>query len=208
MDVRTTRRAATRQAILVLAARAFLDNGFANTSMSAIAAALGGSKRTLWAHFASKEELFAAVLEFVSHRDTLRLRLDAQAPIRDSLNTFCFTLITVMTEPDSVDFHRLVQSECKRFPELGPIFFEQAFKPIRALLTDYICEQGNLGRWDCANPIAAAELFLSLCIGGSHRRMLWGYARPTLPEIEAEARQVVDALFKIYPLKFTESADT
>ncbi|MEO6377128.1 MAG: helix-turn-helix domain-containing protein, partial [Caulobacteraceae bacterium] len=52
-----------RQAILNVACEAFLAEGYAAVSMSAIAATLGGSKATLYAYFRSKAELFAAVME-------------------------------------------------------------------------------------------------------------------------------------------------
>jgi AcrR family transcriptional regulator len=60
---RQLNKARKREAIVQVATRAFLENGYAATSMSAIADELGGSKATLWAHFSSKEELFAAVID-------------------------------------------------------------------------------------------------------------------------------------------------
>src|SRR5271155_6176249 len=52
-----------RTAILKTAHAAFLADGYAATSMSTIAARLGGSKATLYNYFGSKEELFVAVVE-------------------------------------------------------------------------------------------------------------------------------------------------
>jgi AcrR family transcriptional regulator len=52
-----------RAAIVKIAYEAFLTDGYAATSMSSIAAKVGGSKATLYNYFASKEELFAAVIE-------------------------------------------------------------------------------------------------------------------------------------------------
>src|SRR4026208_346391 len=59
---REARRRDRRGAIIGVARRSFLNNGYAATTMSSIAAELGGSKGTLWSYFPGKEELFAAVL--------------------------------------------------------------------------------------------------------------------------------------------------
>ena len=53
---------AKRRAIIAVAREAFLARGYAATSMSEIAANLGGSKGTLYNYFRSKEELFGAFM--------------------------------------------------------------------------------------------------------------------------------------------------
>src|SRR5579863_8801536 len=53
---------AKRRAIMQVARAAFLARGYAATSMSEIAAKLGGSKGTLYNYFRSKEELFEALM--------------------------------------------------------------------------------------------------------------------------------------------------
>jgi AcrR family transcriptional regulator len=53
----------TRERILSAAYRLFYKEGFARVSVDAIAAAAGVTKRTLYNHFTSKDELLAAVLD-------------------------------------------------------------------------------------------------------------------------------------------------
>ena len=48
-----------------VAREVFFEHGYSATSMSAIAARLGGSKGTLYNYFRSKEELFEAQLRDV-----------------------------------------------------------------------------------------------------------------------------------------------
>jgi AcrR family transcriptional regulator len=60
MRVRST---AKKQEIIEIAARLFDELGYERTSMSAIAAQVGGSKATLYGYFSSKEDLLRAVLE-------------------------------------------------------------------------------------------------------------------------------------------------
>lgn len=59
-------RAARREAILRGAASAFAEKGYAGTSMEDVASSAGITKLIVYRHFASKEELYDAVLEGVS----------------------------------------------------------------------------------------------------------------------------------------------
>ena len=57
-----TKSPARRQAILDVAAQTFRELGYERTTMCEIRARVGGSKATLYSYFASKEELFFAVI--------------------------------------------------------------------------------------------------------------------------------------------------
>src|ERR1700743_3190725 len=57
-----SRSDAKRRAILHVASEVFLAQGYAATSMSEIAAKVGGSKGPLSNYFRSKEELFSAFI--------------------------------------------------------------------------------------------------------------------------------------------------
>jgi len=58
-----TRSELKREAIIEAARRAFEEFGVQGTSMDKLAEMAGVSKRTVYNHFASKEELYAAVLD-------------------------------------------------------------------------------------------------------------------------------------------------
>ncbi len=74
MVKRTSEQAAeTRDAVLRAARQHFAENGYAATSLNAIAAAAGVSKGALFHHFASKEDLFLAVWT------SLQMEMDAFA---------------------------------------------------------------------------------------------------------------------------------
>jgi AcrR family transcriptional regulator len=60
---RAARRAQTRAALLDAAARIFVDRGFAGTSVEAIAAEAGYTRGAFYSNFATKEELFVALLQ-------------------------------------------------------------------------------------------------------------------------------------------------
>ena len=191
---REARRESRRDAILEVAANTFLENGYAGTTMSGIAAQLGGSKGTLWSYYPSKDVLFGAVLDRVTSafREQLTLTLNAADPMETALTKFCTKYLTKLTVPQSLALHRLVLGEAARFPEMGRIFYERAPWKTQELLACYLeaaMARGQLRRHD---PSAAAQYLISLCISQSHQQLLTG----VLHELPAERirEQVEDAV--------------
>ncbi|MGW4249510.1 TetR family transcriptional regulator, partial [Nocardia sp. NPDC004722] len=56
------RRAATRRAVALAAARLFIENGYTATTVEDIAAAAGMGLRTFYRYFAGKEDVLAPLL--------------------------------------------------------------------------------------------------------------------------------------------------
>ena len=71
-----------REAIIQAAIAEFRTNGFEVTSMDKIAATAGVSKRTVYNHFPSKDELFAAILRQLWERSTALGDRPTCSPIR------------------------------------------------------------------------------------------------------------------------------
>jgi AcrR family transcriptional regulator len=91
----------TRQAIVSAATDAFRLHGYAATTMGAVAALAGVSPRTLYRHYGSKGELFAATIA-VGMADFLeQLRAYVQRwPLRRSILT-AFTHVAIEASEDS-----------------------------------------------------------------------------------------------------------
>lgn len=191
---REARREERRLAILDVARRSFLENGYSATSMSAISAELGGSKGTLWSYFPSKEELFSAVLEqaTTAYRQHLGDLLEPSADLWITIVTFCRSFIDKITSPDSVRLHRLIASEAARFPEVGEIFYRRAPEPTQRMLAEFFAGQMAVGHMREADPLTAARALGCLCMGGLHQRVIWGIAEPTPESVEAEAQGAAD----------------
>ncbi len=71
--------AATRRKILEAAYRLFYRDGFARVGVDAVAAAAGVTKRTLYYHFSSKDELLGAVLDLQHELALARIQSWARA---------------------------------------------------------------------------------------------------------------------------------
>lgn len=185
---REARREERREAILDVAARYFREHGYAATTMSGIAAALGGSKGTLWNYYASKELLFSDVVERATRefRTQLSLTLVPAEGARVALGKFCLRYLERLTHPEGISLHRLVMGEVARFPEIGRIFYERAPLGLHRLLAGFLdsaMERGELRR---ADPFDAAQYLTALCLARSHVKILTGMS-PVLNHAQAKA---------------------
>ncbi|MEP9359639.1 TetR/AcrR family transcriptional regulator C-terminal domain-containing protein [Sphingomonas sp. KR3-1] len=195
---REARKQERREAILAIAQRVFLDQGYSAASMSAISAELGGSKGTLWSYFPSKEELFAAVLDdaTIEYRRRLADLLQPGEDVRTAILKFCTSFLAKITSADGIRLHRLVAAEVARFPEVGEIFFRRAPLPTQQLLCGFFEREmaaGNLRRDD---PLFAARVLASLCTG-VQQRMLWGLTM-TDAERDHEAELITDVFLRAF----------
>ncbi|MFL6657972.1 MAG: TetR/AcrR family transcriptional regulator, partial [Massilia sp.] len=89
-----------RLAILTAAADQFRTHGFEASSMDKIAALAGVSKRTVYNHFPSKDELFAETLMQLFHAGSASLDLpySSTAPLRDQLTTLLQLKVAMLAE--------------------------------------------------------------------------------------------------------------
>jgi AcrR family transcriptional regulator len=183
-----------RAGIVAVAREAFFTHGYGATSMSRIAARVGGSKTTLWTYFPSKQELFAAVADDLVERygKALEVSLDPADPIETSLNRFACALLTTLHTDAIVNMHRLVIGEAGRFPELGRMMYERGPARGKARLAAYFeacMDKGMLRRGDGLH--AAHQLSAMLQAGSAQRRMLGLIERPDDPALEREAEEAV-----------------
>jgi AcrR family transcriptional regulator len=188
---REARRQSRREAILDVAAQSFLEHGYAGTTMSAIAATLGGSKGTLWSYFASKEVLFAAVIDRVTQafRAQLSLILNPRDGVEAALRRFCTEFLRKVTSPEAIALHRLVVGETNRFPEIGRIFYERAPRLTQELLAGFLADAMKHGTLCLTDPLISARQLIALCMAGGHQQMLMGIIDaipPAAIEIEVD----------------------
>jgi AcrR family transcriptional regulator len=191
-----------RQAILDVARELFQAQGYAATSMSEIAARLGGSKGTLYNYFRSKEELFAAFMI-----DTCQIgsnavfeSLEPAGPdLRQALIDLGVNFLTFLMMPNTLAVHRLVVAECGRFPELGRIFYETG--PTRgqenlAAFFAVIIEQGRLKP---ADPMEIGRWYKDILLSDVYNRTLWGVLGELTPDqLRAHVGRAVDVFLRAF----------
>jgi len=197
---REARKADRRRAILEVAERSFRERGFADTSMSTIAAELGGSKTTLWTYFPSKDALFAAVID--SKIDNFQAKLDdALIPSGGpaaALTRFGLIFLNKIMDPQSTALHRLIVAETERFPQLGETFAVRGPDRVRQRLCRYMEEEMDAGRLRRGDPLTAARQFLALCQSGCYLDRLWRPHRAVLIDAEADVAAAIDTFLRAW----------
>ncbi|HWK93021.1 MAG TPA: TetR/AcrR family transcriptional regulator [Luteimicrobium sp.] len=129
-----------RRHILTTAKDVFLQIGFERTSMDAVAAAAGTSKRSLYAHFENKDALFVAVLDLVRELYLGQLKTpDAYAGTPAEATTlFCGRFEQLLAWESQVRTFRLVIAEADRVPGSAAHYFEAIFTTTADRLADYL----------------------------------------------------------------------
>ncbi len=188
-----------REDILKVAYAAFLSEGYAATSMSSIAAKVGGSKATLYNYFSSKEELFAAVIE-EKCRDIQAMIFDADdRDFRKALTRLAERFVRLWLQDDSIATYRLITAETARFPELGRAFYMSGRHRGKQMLADYFARAQSEGKLKPANPTDIATLFLQLCKGELILQKLWNVnPDPSEAQIQAAINQTVSVFLAAY----------
>lgn len=115
-----------KSAILEQATRLFLDEGYAAATTNALVARLGGSKSTIYSYFASKEKLFASVVDHVLAQ--LKAATGEFNPPRGDVRKLLVELgerlLSIVLSADHIALARMVIAEAHRFPEIGAIYHE------------------------------------------------------------------------------------
>lgn len=108
-----------RQAIVDAAIAEFRANGFEATSMDKIAATAGVSKRTVYNHFASKDELFSQILQQLwdSSKALLAVPYRADQPLRAQLMALLGQKMALLEDAYFLDLARVAIAEAIHSPE-------------------------------------------------------------------------------------------
>jgi AcrR family transcriptional regulator len=162
------------ESILAAARRMFLAGGFGAVSMDAIAREAGASKATLYAYFASKEELFGAVVAHEGERYFHGFSVHELDPgqVEASLGEIAQRFLKLVLSPDAVAVNRITIAEAVRFPQLGEIFWRSGPERTRAQIEAFLRRADAAGTLSVPDPRLAAEQFIALLRGDAHLRQL------------------------------------
>jgi TetR/AcrR family transcriptional regulator of autoinduction and epiphytic fitness len=89
-EIKTRKKSKKRVAILDGAIEVFIDMGYELASMDKIAETAGVSKRTVYNHFGSKENLFLVIVDdFLKKRQQLKvIKYDSNIALEEQLEAF------------------------------------------------------------------------------------------------------------------------
>lgn len=190
-----------RAAILDIAREAFLQDGYSGTSMSRIAALVGGSKATLYSYFPSKKDLFVAVID----RETsglydriFNLKLTADEP-HAAITELVHRCLEGLLSDTIVSGYRLIIAEAGRFPEIGKTAYELAVRRGQERIARVFEKAIAAGAMRPCDPLEAADTFLDLTAGSLHSQRLWNCIdNLDAVALEAETRRIVAVFLAAY----------
>jgi TetR/AcrR family transcriptional repressor of cmeABC operon len=194
----TKRGLARQQKLLEVAERAFLQNGYAATSVNEIVRQAGGSLGTLYRQFGNKLGLFEAVFKKKSQEIFAPFDDDAlwSDDMAKSLYTFGHTLQHIALSADGVAIYRLVVSENNLDQgEIQKIFYKHGPQTAIRVLARYLEKQMKAQRIQLLNAELAAQQFLEMIKGPFVLRALFGESLAE-QELEAALNQAIMLFLK------------
>jgi AcrR family transcriptional regulator len=146
---------------------AFLRNGYGGTSITQIVKSLGISKTTLYSRYASKAELFQAIIrgqiENLSARALLRSG-ETAVSLQDGLEAYATHSLETSLKGDFLQINRLIYSESHRFPELGIAASERTEFGIREI-SEFIADRAVQDGVPCRDATGIASAFIFMLRG-------------------------------------------
>jgi TetR/AcrR family transcriptional regulator of autoinduction and epiphytic fitness len=191
-----------REQILQGARSVFMEMGFDAASVNDICRAAGVSKGTLYVYFASKEDMFVALVE--AERDRLFAEvdrvLDEDRPLEERLRSYARRLAEVICSDEVIRAQRIIIAVSERMPDLGARFFDGVVSRLLGRLARLFERETAAGRLAVPDPDLAASQFVELASAGLWRRRLFGKAPvpPGRAAVEASADAAVRVFLAAY----------
>jgi TetR/AcrR family transcriptional repressor of mexJK operon len=184
-----------RQRILEVATELFLAEGYGSTTIEAVAARAGISKRTFYHRFDDKSALFAAVVHEIIEqiRPAAGVPLIEGATLRDVLRRLAGMIVRAALSPQAIALHRLVMAESGRFPELvRAVHGDGSAREATTLIGGLLAREPRDSTLSAEKRAFAAEQFISMVVTLPQRRAM-GYGTPmTAAELDVWGDKTVD----------------
>jgi AcrR family transcriptional regulator len=168
---------ARRERIVRAAAQLFLKKGYDNVSIDEIIGVVGGSKATIYAWFGGKEGLFEAVVKQKCQDVTIAIDVETKGSVEAQLTRIGHSFLTMVLSPPILEFHRLMVSIGRTFPQAARLFFETGPVSAYSIVASWIARHQKDGRFADEDPYRLAVLFLDMLLGEHQLGWLTGMPR-------------------------------
>ena len=204
-----------RLQILRVAVSLFSQRGFRGTTTKEIAQAAGVSEAMVFRHFATKEELYAAILD---HKACAEGPIDPEKMVAEALQRKDdravfegLALGALKHHEGDRDFQRLLLYSALEQHELAQMFFENFVRRVYEFLGGYIRERQKDGAMIEIDPAIVVRAFIGMIMHHSLNNNLWDPDRRLLNiSNEAAARQCTDVLLNgisVKPRRLTKEVN-
>lgn len=194
--------AARLRHILAVASAEFVSRGYADASVSRIAADAGVSKKTIYARYPNKDALLMAVAGDLASRSYEEVATAISATDGDPehvLTGFGTAIAKNWASADAIAVYRLIVSEAIRFPQLASIY-RDTMQQLRSTLADYLQQQCDVGTLHIDDVDAASHQFGLLAYGEIRERGMLGES-VTDEDLNAIVRRTVQVFLHGYGAK-------
>jgi AcrR family transcriptional regulator len=186
--------AETRQIIYDAARHEFAGNGYAATSMEAVARLAGVSTKTLYRLIPNKAKLFEGMVSDRLDRFLSDFNLHAvdHADIAEALHAALMSCAELMLDEDVIGLQRMILQETGKFSDLAGTFYNNGIKRTAAALADWLRMQQKRGLIVLDDADEAAGMLLGMLSSAPQRAAIFGGApMPSREAIEARVRACV-----------------
>jgi len=197
-----------RTDIVTAAKRAFLDAGYAQTSMDVIAEYAEVSVKTIYRHFENKDELFSAVMRAVCDDNqvpsgkqnvtslALRYPWFQDASVQGFAAAGKEYLDHVLSK-EQLSLYRVVTRDGHRFPELGRRYHNEVVSGRTEVFVKYIDNCARINKWKVKSPQHVGSVFEALLRAGLFEEVLHGTRTLAKADILIHARSVATVMWKL-----------
>jgi AcrR family transcriptional regulator len=166
-----------RLQILRVAVGLFSQKGFGGTTTKEIAQAAGVSEAMVFRHFATKQELYSAILD---HKACSGDSMNPEQMVAEALRQKDDRAVFEQLALGALDHHecdpefqRLLLHSALEGHELAEMFFEKFILRVYALLGNYITERQRDGAMVKMDPLMVVRSFIGMIIHHSLNNNLW-----------------------------------
>jgi AcrR family transcriptional regulator len=183
-----------RLQILKVAVQLFSERGFRGTTTKEIALAAGVSEAMVFRHFATKQELYAAILDHKACSSPVKFDPELIAPDaikrKDDRAVFeSLALAALEHHETDPEFQRLLLHSALERHELAQMFFDQFVKRVYDFLGGYIRQRQKEGALIEMNPSIVIRAFIGMVMHQSLCNNLWDPQRRLLNISNQKAAQ-------------------
>lgn len=192
-----------RRQTLEAAEKLFLAHGYGAVSMDAVARAAGVSKATLYAHFESKDQLFATIVAERGLSNVVEDSLFPEHPadLRAALESIGQCVLRFMLRERTLAIYRIAIAESGRFPELGHAFHAAGPQRFHDRVGAWLALQMEAGLVRRSDLTVATVQLMALLRGAVFLRASLGLPpAPDEAEIDATVATAVDTWMRAFAL--------
>lgn len=173
-----------RLQILAVAVSLFSNRGFRGTTTKEIAQAAGVSEAMVFRHFATKKELYAAILDHKACSggkfEPAEMAADGIKRKDDRAVFESLALGALNHHEKDPEFQRLLLHSALEKHELAQMFFDEFVRRVYEFLGGYICERQREGALVEMEPAIVVRSFIGMVMHHSLNNNLWDPKRRLL----------------------------